>query len=367
MSTLQPETSKRKFKRKEEIVDPKKAKAASKDSEVEFEDGGLFTEFAASMQPKAKKEKEEKNEDGTKKPKAKELKFHSPTSVDDPLIEVSSYITMPKAIQKLIGAEGVPCGLITMAYGLPDCGKTTYANTALLSAQRSGGLAILLKTEEKYSLKRAAAMGLDVKKIGIFSPRTIEEAGDCIDKVVNYVKAKDPGRKVCIVWDSLAATPCENELKENRKEFSMDAAKAIRGMLRRSQQAIRATNVAIIIINQVYDNTNQFGEKTTPYGGKGAIYHSAMILRFVKTGRIRADGATKDDDFCGIKTNVEGVKNHLGQPFKTADFQIDWKGFVFDRPAEVTPEEFYESEVEPELEDEKVPEVGKKKSTKRKT
>lgn len=362
MSLSKPETeSKRKFKRKAEVVDIKKAKAKaeSKDSAVAFDDGGLFQEFATSMAPKGKAKEAKEGEK-----KAKDLKFHSPVSVDDPLIEVSSYITMPKDIQKLIGAEGVPCGLITMAYGLPDCGKTTYANTALLSAQRSGGLAILLKTEEKYSLKRAAAMGIDVKKLGIFSPRTIEEAGDCIDKVVNFVKAKDPGRKVCIIWDSLAATPCENELKENRKEFSMDAAKAIRGMLRRSQQAIRETNVAILIINQVYDNTNMFGEKTTPYGGKGAIYHSAMILKFAKIGRIRAAGAHKEDDFCGIKTSVEAVKNHLGQPFKTAEFQVDWKGFVFDRPAEVTPEEFYESEVEPDLEDEPILKDSKKGSKK---
>lgn len=355
MSLSKQEDKPKKFSRKKEVVEPKKAAAVSRseDSEVDFEDGGIFDEFSASMK---------KTADG----KGVSKDFGVPTSVDDPLIEVSSYITMPKDIQRLIGVQGVPCGLITMAYGLPDCGKTTYANTALLSVQRSGGIAVLIKTEEKYSLKRAEAMGINVKKLGIFRPRTIEEAGDQIDKVVNFVKAKNPKKKVCIVWDSLAATPCDAELKENRTSFSMDAAKAIRGMLRRSQQAIRDTNVAILIINQVYDNMNMFGEKTTPYGGKGAIYHSAMILKFAKVGRIRAHDADKKDDFCGITTKVEAVKNHLGQPFKTAEFDVDWKGFVFDRKPEVTPEGFYEeaeSDAEPE-ENVGVPIKGKRGSKK---
>ena len=34
-------------------------------------------------------------------------------------------------------------------------------------------------------------------------------------------------------------------------------------------------------------------------------------------------------DFCGIKTRVEAVKNHIGQPFKTAEIEIDHRGFVF--------------------------------------
>ena len=348
-SSSEPETSKpkKKFTRKADLVEPKKAKPSA----IEHDDD-IFDDFADAMGKTIKDKKVMKATD-----------FSVPASVDDPLIEVTSFITMPKEIQNLLGVQGVPCGLITMAYGLPDCGKTTYANTALLSAQQSGGLAILIKTEEKYSLRRAEAMGINVKKLGIFRPRTIEEAGDQIARVVSFVKAKGKDRKVCIVWDSLAATPCENELKENRKEFSMDAAKAIRGMLRRSQQEIRDTNIAIVIINQVYDNTNSFGEKTTPYGGKGAIYHSATILKFAKIGRIRSDDAGKTDDFAGIVTKVEAVKNHLGQPFKTAEFEIDWKGFVFDRPVEKTPEGFYEESAE-EGEDEGIPTESKKRSKK---
>jgi RecA/RadA recombinase len=341
MSSPEPtETKPKKFKRKHDVIEKKKKKIV--------DTGDLFDEFVETV--RGAKEDED---------------LYVPSSVEDSLLEVNSWITMPKPIQGLIDNKGIPCGLISMAYGPPDSGKTTFALTALKSAQQDGGLAILFKTEEKFSLKRAAAMGVDVTKLAIFRPKTIEEAGDKIDTVVNFLIAKKKtDRNVCIVWDSLAATPCENEIKEGRREFSMDAAKAIRGMLRRSQHLIRDTGVSILIINQVYDNTNSFGEKTTPYGGKGAIYHSAIILKFAKIGRIRPPGKKAGTDFCGITSKIEAIKNHLGQPFKTLEIEVDWKGFVIDRNAEFAPSGFVDEGEEEEDESiGEVPTAKKKRSS----
>lgn len=254
-----------------------------------------------------------------------------PTSQNDSLMEVNGWIPMPDDVCHVIDAKGIPCGLITTAFGLPDSGKTTFSNTALVNTQKEGGIAILFKTEDKYSLKRAAGMGMDVKKLMILRPKTIEQVGDYVKQIIDIIKKRGwEQRPITIVWDSLAATMSKAETDESRKDFSMDAAKAIRGMLRRVTALIKESNIAFIIVNQVYDNMNSFGEKTTQYGGKGVIYASVLMLKFVQVGRIRPPGKKSPDDFCGITTKIEVKKNHLGQPFKTGDFQIDWKGFVGD-------------------------------------
>lgn len=266
--------------------------------------------------------------------------IYVPTGGDQSLLEISDWIPMPTKITELIGSPGLPCGLVTMAMGKEDCGKTTFATTALISAQKNGGIAILVDTENKFSLKRAEQMGLNVKKTIIIPALTIEEAFDKFVTMINHIKSqkKYKDRKIVCVWDSLGATPSDAELDENSKDFSMTAAKIIKGRMRKLLRYIHDTKVAFIIINQVYTNMNMFGKKTTSYGGSGPLYHSALILEFTKVGRIRAPGFKSGEDFHGIRTKIEAVKNHLGQPFKSMEVAIDWKGFVFDRDVERAPD-----------------------------
>lgn len=291
------------------------------------------------------------------------------------LLQVKDWIVMPKPIQKVIGAQGLPCGLITMVIGKKDCGKTTFAVEALASAQRDGGIAILLDTENKFSLKRAEQMGLDIRRLIIIQATTIEDAFEkfqamvnliknkvrCIDKKTGEIIPKEAydkldsvkkkkyhldaiyaSKKVVCVWDSLGATPSEAEMDDSVKDFSMTAAKVIKGHLRKTVRYIRDTKLAFVIINQVYTNMNQFGKKTTSYGGSGPEYHSAIILEFVKMGGVRPKAGKAGEDFCGIDTQIECVKNHLSQPFKKIKVAVDFKGFVVDRDPEYAPEEIIE-------------------------
>jgi len=257
----------------------------------------------------------------------------TPSGGSESLLEVSDWIEMPRPFQEAAHVRGFPCGLISMVMGKEDCGKSTCATEALISGQKDGGIAILLDTENKFSLKRAEAMGLNVKRTIIIPALTIEEAFDKFVTMINHIKTqkKFADRKIVCVWDSLGATPSESELDESVKDFSMRAAHVIKGRMRRLVRYIRDTKVAFIIINQVYTNTNSFGKKTTSYGGSGPLYHSSLILEFVKVGRVRAKGDKTGDPFSGIRTQIEAVKNHLAQPFGSTEVAIDWRGFVVDR------------------------------------
>lgn len=239
---------------------------------------------------------------------------------------------------------------IANGFVVHNCGKTSLCNEALAGTQKEGGLAILFLSELKYDEKRAAAQGVRCDggegSLIKYRPRTIEQVGDYIHEVSNIINKSGTKKKVCIVWDSLGATPCENELNAARTDFSMDAAKAITGVLRKTQGLIRDKKIAFVMINQVYDKTGvTFGKKTTTRGGKSPRYYSALQLSFAKIGRIRPPGEKSPAPFCGIRTKIDVEKNHLGQPFKSAEVQIDWKGFVIDRKPEYAPEGHFNSEV----------------------
>jgi recombination protein RecA len=310
MSLSKSETANKKFVR---------AKAKSKEAvtKVTDDDDDDFFDQLVSEATKAKDD------------------FIVPSDENEPLLQVSQYITMPEEIAELIGVAGVPCGLITEVYGAPDSGKTTFCNEVLRQTQEAGGAAILFLVEQKYDLHRAADMGINVKRMLVKKPKTIEQVGEYIFDVVSYVRKIKSEKPICIVWDSLGATPCDKDLNEKRADFAADQAAAITVVLRKVQGLIRETNIAFVIINQISTKIGvTFGKKTQSKGGYAPKYYSALRIEFSKIGRLRAHDDGKESDFCAIKSHVEVEKNHLGIPFKTAEVQIDYKGFVFGRKIE---------------------------------
>ena len=261
--------------------------------------------------------------------------FIIPSSEDEPLLQVNSFINMPQPIAEMIGVPGIPCGLITEVYGAPDSGKTTLCNEILKQTQKAGGAAILFLTERKYDLHRAADMGINVKKMLVKQPRTVEQVGEYIFDIVSYVKKVKSDKPICIVWDSLGATPCEKDLNEKRADFAGDQAAAISVVLRKTQGLIKDHNIAFIMINQISTKIGvTFGKKTHSKGGFAPKYYSALRIEFSKIGRVRAWDDSKEDSFCAIRSHIEVEKNHLGIPFKNAEVEIDYKGFVIDRKVE---------------------------------
>ena len=271
-----------------------------------------------------------------KEAKAGKIDLIVPTDADDPILQVKYWIKMPKEIADFIGAPGIPCGLITEIFGPPDSGKSTLCTEIIKQAQLQGGTGVLCLSEMKVSLKRMEAIGVNVTRMPVKLPETIEDVQECVHDIVRIVKGiNKPDKPIVIVWDSLAATPCAKELDEKRGDFAADQAAAITILLRKAQGMLRNNNIAFVIINQISTKIGvTFGKKTQAKGGFAPKFYSALRIEFAQIGRVRATGASKDDDFCGIKTTAEIVKSHISTPFSTKEFTIDHRGFVFNRPIE---------------------------------
>lgn len=266
--------------------------------------------------------------------------FIIPSGTDEPMLQVSQYIKLPKPILDVIGVPGLPCGLITEIFGPPDSGKTTACIEALAECQRQGGIAILILTEAKFDLPRAQDMGVDVRKLIIMRPRTIEAVREFIhDIAITVAKRKDNKKPVVVLWDSVAATPCAKELDEKRGDFAADQAAAITVLLRKTQAMIKDHRIAFVMLNQISTKIGvTFGKKTQAKGGYAPKFYSALRLEFSQIGKVRAGRDGKEGDFAAIRIKIEAVKNHLGRPFKTAEAIIDYKGFVVDRAVERLPD-----------------------------
>lgn len=261
--------------------------------------------------------------------------FLVPADKNEPMLQVSMYVNVSAPIAKVIGAPGLPCGLITEVFGPPDSGKTTLCIEALASVQKQKGIAILVLSERKFDLHRAEDMGVDVKRLVIYRPRTMEDVREYVHNICLTVAKRKSKTPVVVVWDSLAATPCQKELDEKRGDFAADQAAAVTVLLRKTQAMIKDHNIAFVMINQISTKIGvSFGKKTQAKGGFAPKFYSALRLEFTQIGKVRASGDTTEDDFVAIKSKVEAIKNHMGVPFKTTEVIIDYKGFVVDRKVE---------------------------------
>lgn len=261
-----------------------------------------------------------------------------PKDENDSLIQVADWLDIPSPIKKVIASKGLPMPSVVMAQGKEDCGKTTFSVECMTRAQQSGGVAVFFDSENKFNLKRAKAMGLDVSRMIIYPATSIEFVFQKSQELAAILKKSNT--RAVIVWDSLGATPTEKELDSGNSEFAMLAAKEIKAGLRRMVQYLRNTKIAFIIINHLYDKPVSFGKKTASSGGSGPRYHASIILEFCRISGVRPKGK-KEGDFAGRKIQIECVKNHVSQPFKKVETEIDWKGFAVGREIEYAPEGYF--------------------------
>src|ERR1035437_9643815 len=84
------------------------------------------------------------------------------------------------AIDRLLGCGGLPRGRIIEMYGEPASGKSATSLYFMSQVQKMGGSCVLIDAEYAFNSEFATSIGVDVRKLFVAQPATLEEAMDTV-------------------------------------------------------------------------------------------------------------------------------------------------------------------------------------------
>lgn len=219
---------------------------------------------------------------------------------------------------------GFPQGRITEITGLEASGKSLLAAHTLAETQKQGGLAVYIDTESSVSAEFLSAIGVDLKTLLYIPLETIEEIFETIEVIVDNIRKNDKDRLVTIVVDSImgASTKQEMSMEYDKDGYATSKSIILSKAMRKVTNWIAREQICLIFTNQLRTKMGvMFGDPYTTAGGKAIPFHSSVRLRLKSVGQIKAKVNGKDQ-VVGIKTRVTVIKNRMGPPHRTIDYDI---------------------------------------------
>ena len=219
---------------------------------------------------------------------------------------------------------GFPVGRITEITGLEASGKSLLAAHALANTQEKDGLAVYIDTENAVSREFLDAIGLDLEKMLYVPLDNIEDIFEAIESIIESVRKSNKDRLVTIVVDSVmgASTKIEQAADYDKDGWATSKAIILSKGMRKITNMIGREKICLIFTNQLRSRLGiAFGDPWTTSGGKAIPFHASVRLRLKSMGQIKVkkDGV---DQVIGIKTRCQVVKNRLGPPLKSIDYDI---------------------------------------------
>jgi recombination protein RecA len=223
------------------------------------------------------------------------------------------------AIDRLLGCGGLPRGRIIEMYGEPSSGKSATALYFMSQIQKGGGSCVLIDAEYAFNSEFATSIGVDVKKLFVAKPATLEEA---MDTVRAFIAA---GTQDLIVVDSVAALVPKKEVEgdEMLADSVADQARLMNKALRILTGEVARSKTVVIFINHLKEKIltgygSQWGEKTTTPGGKALKFYASVRLAVSKGKKIENSKEVQ----IGNIVNVNATKNKVGFPYRKGTFEL---------------------------------------------
>ncbi len=218
---------------------------------------------------------------------------------------------------------GIAVGRITELTGLEGSGKSLIGAQLIANTQKRGGVGVLIDTETAVNPEFFKAVGIDTNKLVYVHLQTVEEVFDAITTIIEKVRSgKDKDKLVTIVVDSVAAASTKKEMEADfgKDGYATDKAIIISKAMRKITGLLGRERIALVFTNQLRQKLNAmaFSDPWTTSGGKAIAFHASTRLRLSLMGKI----SNSAGDVIGVKVKANVVKNRLGPPHRTAEFEI---------------------------------------------
>lgn len=227
---------------------------------------------------------------------------------------------------------GWPVGRISEIMGWEGSGKSLLAAYALSNTQKLGGVAVYIDTESAVSADYLKAIGVNIDKLIYHQLEALEDIFSCVETIIEKVRASDKDKLVTIVVDSImgATTYKEMEADYEKDGYATDKAIILSKSMRKITGMISKQNICLIFTNQLRQKLNaMFGDNSTTSGGKAIAFHSSVRVKLDAIGNIKPK-SKEGDDILGKKTKAKVVKNRLGPPLRTIEYDIYFNSGVDD-------------------------------------
>ena len=220
---------------------------------------------------------------------------------------------------------GLPVGRIVEITGLEQSGKSLVSAHLLAETQKQGGVAVLIDTETAVSREFLEAIGVDVSKLLYVSADSVEQIFDMTETIIEKVRETSKDRLVTIVTDSVAAASTQVELASDygKDGYATDKAIISSNAMRKITNMIGRQKILLVYTNQLRQKMNAmpFGDPWTTSGGKALAFHASVRLRLKGAGQIKMK-VGGNDKIVGMKVRCQVVKNRMGPPLRSTDFEI---------------------------------------------
>ena len=221
---------------------------------------------------------------------------------------------------------GLPVGRITEITGLEQSGKSLVSAHLLAETQKLGGLAVLIDTENAVSREFLEAIGVDTTKLLYVAAETVEQCFEYTETIIEKVRTSSKDKYVTIVVDSVAAASTEKEMEADygKDGYATDKAIIISKAMRKITNLIGRQKITLVFTNQLRQKMNAmpFSDPWTTSGGKALAFHASVRLRLKGMGTIKSKDGSGNERIVGIKVRCQVVKNRMGPPLRSADFDI---------------------------------------------
>lgn len=215
-------------------------------------------------------------------------------------------------IDLAIGRGGWPLGRVSMVSGDEGAGKSSLALHACANAQKAGGVAFYMDAEYKLDRAYAAALGVNVDKLIVAQPDSMEDAFDLITELAITFGGHRASDRVPLfgVFDSLNAFVTQQELEG--KDTPGSSARAMSKGLKRLVPLISRHRMALLMISQVREKIGVvYGSKKQTACGNAPRFYSSVIVTIDPM-----QGVKEGDRKVGALVKVEIGKNQIAPPFQ---------------------------------------------------